>query len=160
MIPDFNKHGNLPAGIYKESIDDIEKWFGLNSKKRISLFSTFNNFLELIMPFKTNIKQIILDGSFVTTKENPGDIDCIILIKNNTRFTPEIVDKLVNAKKLYNIHLFIHEERNIKKYNDLLAFFSRNRNLKPKGVIEVILWLKMKDNINILCQNLTSLKVN
>jgi len=114
MIPDFNKHGNLPAGIYKESIDDIEKRFGLNSKKRISLFKNFHNFLKLIIPFKTNIKQFILDGSFVTAKENPGDIDCIILIKNNTRFTPEIVDKLVNAKKLYNIHLFIHEERNIK----------------------------------------------
>lgn len=140
MIPDFNKHGNLPAGIYRASIDDIEKRFGLNSKKRISLFSTFNNFLELIIPFKTNIKQIILDGSFVTTKENPGDIDCIILIKDNTRFTPEIVDKLVNAKKLYNIHLFIREERNIKEYKKLLDLFSKDRDLKLKGVIEVVLW--------------------
>jgi len=139
MIPDFNKHGNLPAGIYKESIDGIEKRFGLNSKKRISLFKNFHNFLELIIPFKTNIKQIILDGSFVTAKENPGDIDCIILIKNNTRFTPEIVDKLVSAKKLYNIHLFIREERNIKKYKKLLDLFSKDRDLKPKGVIEVIL---------------------
>ncbi|MDD3031223.1 MAG: hypothetical protein PHF16_02435 [Atribacterota bacterium] len=139
MIPDFNKHGNLPAGIYRASIDDIEKRFGLNSKKRISLFSTFNNFLELIIPFKTNIKQIILDGSFVTTKENPGDIDCIILIKDNTRFTPEIVDKLVNAKKLYNIHLFIREERNIKEYKKLLDLFSKDRDLKLKGVIEVVL---------------------
>ncbi|MFA7204634.1 MAG: hypothetical protein WC188_13105 [Candidatus Caldatribacteriota bacterium] len=139
MIPDFNKHGNLPAGIYRASIDDIEKRFGLNSKKRISLFSTFNNFLELIIPFKTNIKQIILDGSFVTTKENPGDIDCIILIKDNTRYTPEIVDKLVNAKKLYNIHLFIREERNIKEYKKLLDLFSKDRDLKLKGVIEVVL---------------------
>jgi hypothetical protein len=139
MISDFNKHGNLPAGIYRASIDDIEKRFGLNSKKRISLFSTFNNFLELIIPFKTNIKQIILDGSFVTTKENPGDIDCIILIKDNTRFTPEIVDKLVNAKKLYNIHLFIREERNIKEYKKLLDLFSKDRDLKLKGVIEVVL---------------------
>jgi hypothetical protein len=139
MIPDFNKHGNLPAGIYKASINDIEKRFGLNSKKRISLFKNFHNFLKLIIPFKTSIKRIILNGSFVTAKENPGDMDCIILIKNNTRFTPEIIDKLVSAKKLYNIHLFIHEERNIKKYNDLLAFFSRNRDLKPKGVLEVIL---------------------
>jgi len=139
MIPDFNKHGNLPAGIYRASIDDIEKRFGLNSKKRILLFKTFRNFLELIMPFKTNIKQFILDGSFVTTKENPGDIDCIILIKDNTRFTPEIVDKLVNAKKLYNIHLFIREERNIKEYKKLLDLFSKDRDLKSKGVIEVIL---------------------
>jgi hypothetical protein len=139
MIPDFNKHGNLPAGIYRESIDDIEKRFGLNSKKRISLFSNFRNFLELIMPFKTNIKQFILDGSFVTAKENPGDIDCIILINNNTILTPETIDKLANAKKLYNIHLFIFKEINISNYKKFLDFFSKNRDLKPKGVLEVLL---------------------
>ncbi|MGD9552237.1 MAG: hypothetical protein AB7V60_03910 [Candidatus Caldatribacteriota bacterium] len=139
MIPDFNKQGNLPAGIYKASINDIEKRFGLNSKKRILLFKNFHNFLELIMPFKTSIKRIILNGSFVTAKENPGDIDCIILIKNNTRFTPELVDKLVNTKKLYNIHLFIFEERNISRYENLLNFFSKNKDLKPKGLLEVLL---------------------
>jgi predicted XRE-type DNA-binding protein len=41
---------------------------------------------------------------------------------------------LVNAKKLYNIHLFIFEERNISKYKNLLNFFNNNRDLKPKGI--------------------------
>jgi len=44
MIPDFNKHGNLPAGIYKESIDDIEKRFGLNSKREFHYSRTFTIF--------------------------------------------------------------------------------------------------------------------
>jgi len=139
MIPEFNKYGNLPAGIYKSSITCIEKKFGTNSEKRISLFKDFHNFLELITPFKTNIKHLILDGSFVTSKETPGDTDCIMLIKNNTSFPPEIVDKLVSSKNLYNMDLFIREERNIEKYRKILNFFSKNRDLKPKGIIEVIL---------------------
>jgi len=139
MIPKFNKYGNLPAGIYKSSIASIEKRFGLDSQKRISLFKDLHNFIELITPFKTNIKHLILDGSFVTSKEIPGDTDCIMLIKNNTSFPPEIVDKLVSTKNLYNLHLFIREERNIENYRNVLNFFSKNRDLKPKGVIEVIL---------------------
>ena len=139
MVPEFNKYGNLPAGIYKSSIACIEKRFGLNSKKRISLFKDFQNFLELITPFKTNIKRLILNGSFVTSKESPGDIDCIMIIENNFRFTPEIVEKLCDSKKLYNIHLFMFEEKNIESYRDILNFFSKDRDLKPKGIIEVIL---------------------
>ena len=153
MLPEFNKYGNLPAGIYKSSITCIENKFGKSSKERISLFKDFHNFIELIAPFKANIKHLILDGSFVTSKETPGDTDCIMLIKNNTSFPPETVANLVSSKKLYNMDLFIREERNIEKYKNILYFFSKNRDLKSKGVIEVILWLKTKDNINIHVQN-------
>jgi len=141
MIPEFNKYGNLPAGIYKSSITSIEKIFGTNSEKRILLFNNFRKFLELLSPFKKKIKRLILDGSFVTSKESPGDIDCIMIIENNFRFTPEIVEELSNSKrlyKLYNIHLFMFEEKNIENYRKILNFFSKDRDLKPKGIIEVI----------------------
>ena len=153
MVPEFNKYGNLPAGIYKSSLTCIEKRFGTNSKKRISLFKDFQNFLELITPFKTNIKRLILDGSFVTSKETPGDIDCIMIIENGFRFTPDIVEKLCDSKKLYNIHLFMFEEKNTERYRDILNIFSKDRDLKPKGLVEVILWLKMKGNIAIQGQS-------
>ena len=128
MIPDFNKHGNLPAGIYRASIDDIEKRFGLNSKKRILLFKTFRNFLELIMPFKTNIKQFILDildGSFVTAKENPGDIDGIIVVKNGFRFTPNVDKNISLSKKIFNIDLILHEEKNVYQLQWWIDYFSK-----------------------------------
>jgi len=139
MIPEFNKYGNLPAGIYKSSITCVEKKFGLNSKKRISLFNDFRKFLKMLSPFKKNIKRLILDGSFVTSKESPGDIDSIMIIENNFRFIPEIVEELGNSKELYNIHLFMFEEKNIESYRDMLNFFSKDKDLKPKGIIEVIL---------------------
>jgi len=139
MIPEFNKYGNLPGGIYKSSITCIENKFGISSEKRILLFNNYQIFLELLSPFKKNIKRIILDGSFVTSKESPGDIDCIVIIENNFRFTPEIVKKLCDSKKLYNIHLFMFEEKNIGSYRKILNFFSKDRDLKPKGIVEVIL---------------------
>jgi hypothetical protein len=98
MIPEFNKYGNLPAGIYKSSIASIEKMFGTSSEKRRLLFNNFRKFLKLLSPFKKKIKRLILDGSFVTSKESPGDIDCIIIIENNFRFTPEIVKNYVTLK--------------------------------------------------------------
>ena len=139
MIPEFNKYGNLPAGIYKSSITCIENKFGISSEKRILLFNNYQIFLELLSPFKKKIKRIILDGSFVTSKESPGDIDCIVIIENKFRFAPEIVKKLCDSKKLYNIHLFMFEEKNIESYRKILNFFSKDRDLKPKGIVEVIL---------------------
>ncbi|MBU4228133.1 hypothetical protein KJ813_08110 [bacterium] len=139
MLPEFNKYGNLPAGIYKSSISCIENKFGTSSEERISLFNDFRKFLKMLSPFKKNIKRLILDGSFVTSKESPGDIDCIMIINNNFRFIPEIVEELGNSKELYNIHLFMFEEKNIESCRGMLNFFSKDKDLKPKGIIEVIL---------------------
>ena len=139
MIPEFNKYGNLPAGIYKSSITCIENKFGKSSEERISLFNDFRKFLKMLSPFKKNIIRLILDGSFVTSKESPGDIDCIMIIENNFRFIPEIVEELGNSKELYNIHLFVFEEKNTERCSDMLNFFSKDKDLKPKGIIEVIL---------------------
>ncbi|MBU4602534.1 hypothetical protein KKA86_05495 [bacterium] len=139
MLPEFNKYGNLPAGVYKSSISCIENKFGTSSEERISLFNDFRKFLKMLSPFKKNIKRLILDGSFVTSKESPGDIDCIMIINNNFRFIPEIVEELGNSKELYNIHLFMFEEKNIESCRGMLNFFSKDKDLKPKGIIEVIL---------------------
>jgi len=139
MLPEFNKYGNLPAGIYKSSISCIENKFGTSSVKRILLFNDFRKFLKMLSPFMKNIKRLILDGSFVTSKESPGDIDCIMIIENNFRFTPEIVEKLVNSKKLYNIHLFIFEEKDTERHRGIFNFFGKDKDLNPKGIIEVIL---------------------
>jgi len=139
MIPEFNKYGNLPAGIYKSSITCIENKFGKSSKERISLFKDFRKFLKMLSPFKKNINRLILDGSFVTSKESPEDIDCIMIINNDFRFIPEIVEELGNSKELYNIHLFMFEEKNTESRRGMLNFFSKDKDLKPKGIIEVIL---------------------
>ena len=139
MLPEFNKYGNLPTGIYKSSITCIENKFGKSSEERILLFSDFRKFLKMLSPFKKNIKSLILDGSFVTSKESPGDIDCIMIIENNFRFIPEILEDLGNSKELYNIHLFMVEEKNTESYRGMLNFFSKDKDLKPKGLVEVIL---------------------
>ena len=153
MIPEFNKHGNLPAGIYKSSIICIENKFGKSSEERISLFNDFRKFLKMLSPFKKNIKRLILDGSFVTSKESPGDIDCIMIIENNFRFSPEIGEKINRSKTLFNIELILHEEKNIYQLQSWIDYFSKDKELKPKGLVEEILWLKTKDNINIPVQN-------
>ena len=139
MIPNLNKYGLLPKGIHKATIEEIEHKFGSSSAKRKELFIGFQKLIQLLYKHKRSIKSFLLDGSFVTSKESPGDIDCIMSIENNFRFTPEIVEELSNSKRFYNIHLFIFEEKNTQRHRDMLNFFSKDKDLKPKGIIEVIL---------------------
>jgi electron transfer flavoprotein alpha subunit len=125
--------GLMDAGYVSDCVS-LESNNGLTAKKPV-----YAGKAQIEVKPTTENKVFSLRPNVFTAKENPGDIDCIILIKNNTRFTPEIIDKLVNTKKLYNIHLFIREERNIKEFKKLLDLFSKDRELKPKGVIEVML---------------------
>lgn len=71
-IPDFDGNGNLPPGQYVVELGDIEKkltW----SQRRKDLFEGLRKVvINLAM---AGVKRIYVDGSFTTTKEDPGDID-------------------------------------------------------------------------------------
>ena len=72
MIPAFDEHGNLPAGIHGATWQEVQETLGF-SERRVWL-------LEQIYKALTNLKgagcqTAYLDGSFASSKENPGDID-------------------------------------------------------------------------------------
>ena len=73
----FNEYGYLPYGMYNLTINEIEKIFSRNSSKRRK---------EIMEIYKIHLNEIqntgyYLDhwigGSFITTKENPNDIDTL-----------------------------------------------------------------------------------
>jgi hypothetical protein len=73
MIPEFNHNGNLPNGIHLTTIEEIEERFGYNLKRKkliTGLKKLINDFKE-----KTDCTQLFIDGSFVTNKLLPNDID-------------------------------------------------------------------------------------
>ncbi len=72
MIPDFDVDGNLPAGIYSATLVEIEAKFAYNLKRK----GHFKHLKILIEDLKViGCKTIYIDGSFVTRKVLPGDID-------------------------------------------------------------------------------------
>lgn len=72
MIPTFDADGFLPIGIHQATLSEFEQRFSTNTVRR----RIFNGFLTLINDLKgIGCKNVFIDGSFVTTKEHPKDID-------------------------------------------------------------------------------------
>jgi len=72
MIPDLNENGLLPPGKHTCTIEEVNQRFVYNNKRR----EIFEGLLKLIEVLKTvSCGTVYLDGSFVTSKPRPGDVD-------------------------------------------------------------------------------------
>jgi predicted nucleotidyltransferase len=137
MIPQFNKLGYLSKGIHKVSLNDIKKRFGSGNSWRKYLFKKLESFVELLSRNKENVERLLVNGSFVTDKETPNDIDCILVVKNSFDFRSKDAKKLINAKKQFNIHLQTFTEDDKGEFKGFLDLFSHDRDRNPKGLLEV-----------------------
>ena len=139
MLPKFNKFGYLPKGIHKARLPEIKRRFGIESGQRKKLFKGLQALIRLLKKQKRHIKSFILNGSFVTAKENPEDFDCILIVKEGFNFDSPEAKKLLKAKKLFDAHLFTFTDLDFARYRNLVSFFGYDRDRKTKGFVEVIL---------------------
>lgn len=72
MVPEFDSRGLLPQGIYRADWQEIVKRFGRN-RQRLQLLSGLKEALDLLRD--AGCRRVYLDGSFVTDKESPNDVD-------------------------------------------------------------------------------------
>jgi hypothetical protein len=72
MIPDFDDSGNLPPGVHGATWDEIVQRFGWTTRRR-ELLDGFRAALEPLR--EAGCRRVFVNGSFVTDKEEPGDID-------------------------------------------------------------------------------------
>lgn len=75
-IPEFTNHGLLPVGIHDCNIADVEAYFCGNDHRR-DIWARFLDFLAWVetMPKPS---AILIDGSFVTDKALPSDVDVVV----------------------------------------------------------------------------------
>lgn len=73
MIPEFAENGNLPPGIYLTTWQELVGRFGYNAHRRRLLGGLRDALLSLK---RAGCHNVYVDGSFVTSKEFPGDFDC------------------------------------------------------------------------------------
>ena len=140
MIPNLNEYGLLPEGIHKATIEEIEHKFGSGSAKRKELFIGFQELIQLLYKHKRSIKSFLLDGSFVTDKESPGDYDCILIVKKDFDFNSPEAKIIKYAKNLFYAHNFTCMEEDLDLYHGLINLFGHEKYTgRPQGLVEVIL---------------------
>ena len=80
------------------------------------------------------MQRIIVNGSFVTDKYEPNDVDCVLLIG------PGFPESTIAAEELGVgipfINMELANEKAFRQYTERI--FATERNLVPKGILEVI----------------------
>ena len=81
-IPDWNDYGILPEGIHDCDLAEIRGRLGFNAHRE-HLIDGLQRTIEWLQRAPP-VESLIVDGSFVTNKDYPGDIDAVAMIGNLT----------------------------------------------------------------------------
>ncbi len=115
MIPAFDDEGYLPPGIHSATVQEISARFVLESELR---HVQMESLLWLVaLARRAGVQRIVVNGSFVTDRLEPNDVDCVLLI--GPEFPRDKVD---------------HEA--FEQFTQ--KTFATDRDLAPKGMIEVM----------------------
>lgn len=79
-IPDFSDDYHMPDGEHKCTLEEIEQKL-LTTDKRIEVWKLFRFFLDRLTQLNIKPEYVYINGSFVTGRKEPGDVDFAALIK-------------------------------------------------------------------------------
>jgi len=140
MIPGFRDDGYLPDGLHAASEASVTFRFGSSSSRRRRLILRLRRWLELSR--LTNARRFLLDGSFVTSEEQPNDIDAVVLLADD--FEQQVSRGLDPALELEAMLLTRRPEEifaaeDLRDWNEWVEFFSRTREPdgRRKGLMEI-----------------------
>ncbi|MEO6038309.1 MAG: hypothetical protein ABIQ93_07850 [Saprospiraceae bacterium] len=142
----FDEFGHLIADQPIESdLAEVEAVFVFNEKRRL-IFADLLAFLEELTAMGIGDFQVWIDGSFVTKKVNPKDMDCVFFLnyqvfdKNESRLR-QIRNDYKLAIDSYFIPIFPENHPHFNHYNldrvDWLFLFSRDRQRRKKGFLQL-----------------------
>ena len=132
-VPDLNSDGMLPVGIFDCTLEEIRQRFGAFkcSDRRPRLFARFED-LVIAMKRAKIFEAVLIDGSFVTDKPVPNDIDLVAVLRPGHDFErvfPMFEYALLSRQLLRQRFGFdvMVVERDSSLYNKAVEFFGRVR---------------------------------
>lgn len=136
----------LPAGIHEVTLDQLRSDFVESfpmSNRRKEIYNRFLDFLRLIIMIDV-IEEIWIDGSCVTKKNEPDDIDAVAFasattvnsLSNDKQNTMEMIfnDPITTKIRfMTDIRFCTIEDQNLRSY--WRGWYCFTRDEKPKGAI-------------------------
>jgi hypothetical protein len=130
-IPELTVEGILPNSIYDCSLEELEAVFGCfrSTDCRIALTNKLKAYIQELRQSGIG-SELIIDGSYVTQKEDPGDIDLILVLARDFDFSSPINPFEYNlasnraVKRKYGFDVFV-EKKGTERYNSRIEFFKK-----------------------------------
>lgn len=144
-LPELNANGFLPVGVHDCTLAEVRASFGAfqNSDQRPRLFTRLEE-LAQTMQGSGLFEALLIDGSFVTAKPAPNDIDLVAVLRpghNFERDLPMSEYTLVSRtllRRRFGFDVIIAEQES-QLYNNYVEFFSQVREdpAARKGLLRV-----------------------
>jgi len=140
MIPDLRDDGYLPEGLHLATEAEISFRFGTSTSQRRRLALRLRRWIELARSVAA--KRMFVDGSFVTARPEPHDVDAVVWLADD--FVDRVSRGDIEAVELETMlltrrpeEIFAAEDR--RDWDDWVEFFSRTREAdgRRKGIVEV-----------------------
>lgn len=144
-IPELNEHGLLPEGLHECTLDEVVARFGqfTVSDRRVHLVSRLRDYFGELG--STNLAAfVVVDGSFVTGKEEPGDVDLLVALRSDVDlgadfrpFEYNVISKR-RVRTSYPFDLLVAPEQSeaYERYLDLFSQVKGSPDLR-KGLLRV-----------------------
>lgn len=146
-IPTLNADGLLPEGVHDCTLNEIRDRFGgfQRTDARPRLFERLEKFIKESKA-SGMVTAIVVDGSFVTAKDAPSDIDLILVTVQRTKFPAVIRPMEYNAlskrhaRRRFGFDILLAQEGETELIKHL-EFYSKVRDRPDlrKGLLR--LWL-------------------
>lgn len=145
-IPELNENGHLPEGIYECSLEELETRFGKfqSSDLRVKLFESLNNYIEELKTSEIG-KYLIIDGSFTTNKDRPGDIDLLLVLNEDVNLEEIVPPFKYNLrskkylKKHYPFDFYFGYEEDDSSLKMINLFYKVKDSPLKKGFLKIVL---------------------
>ncbi len=142
-LPELNADGYLEPGIYLARLSEVLERFGTGTPARERQGALLRLIVESARKYPT-IKRILLWGSFISTKPEPGDLDYSIVVDPRHRFAtiePEYKRFFVpfDARVHYGTdpsYLVLYEYPP-EPFAEIILFFCEDRDGRQRGILEV-----------------------
>ena len=80
-LPAFNEEGDLPPGVHRATLTEVLERFGQGSVQRCAVADRLQRVYQLVTS-TGQLARFIVFGSFVTAKNEPNDVDVILLMED------------------------------------------------------------------------------
>jgi hypothetical protein len=134
MLPAFDDFGNLPPGIHPCSVDELAARFGRGSEEREAEMAELIQFINAAKV--AGVRRLMVNGSFVTGKLTPNDVDIVFLPVPDY---PRQGQKLDSDESLWPFlqNIVAADDTDFEAWASRL--FGTDRKKRSKGVVEVML---------------------
>ena len=140
-IPGLTREGTLPRGVHPATLADVRVAFGGTTARRVELMMALESAVK--RAWRSDVLRILVDGSFVTAKKEPRDVDLVFRVDEG--FSRRLARRERDARwiaerskdrhpRMLDLFLAVDEE----EWESWVRLFGQDIWFGTKGVVEVV----------------------